>query len=90
MRARYPTLIDRPHPDNADVLRSLSLDLAAYALLGGDRDSDRQRVYNAAIAQLNHIGNGTVRLATYTEAGTAGSGAMAASDKAHFGGGIRW
>ena len=91
IRSRYgASLVSNPHPENADLLRALALDMTAYTLLGGDRDSERRKLHDAAIAMLKDISSGAVRLTSIENEDRQGSGARAQGEMPLFGRGNTW
>ena len=57
---RYPELEADPEPPG--FLRRANLDLAAYALLGGDEDEARRRIYDDTMRTLRGMAEGRIDL----------------------------
>lgn len=64
LAGRYGTLAT-PVPD---VVVTRTLDVAAFRLLGGDRETDRYQVWRAAVSWLMAVADGKVDLYPPTEA----------------------
>lgn len=84
LQTRYPQLIAAPDPRNADLLKRLCLDIAAWDLLGGDTDSDRRHKHKSAMKMLHDIAGGVVALALPTRDDHAASGATYSGDDPMF------
>ena len=84
LRGRYPELVARSHPDNAQLLERLCLDLAAFDLVADeDAESPRRKRHADAMRTLERIARGEVALATHAS-GDGDSGARAWSAQAQF------